>query len=57
LRLRHAKVIKVKRQYLSGTKTVDDIESLLYSAQVFLDGGVGCDRLPEACFGELGKLG
>jgi hypothetical protein len=28
------------RDYLSGTKTLDDIESILHSAQTFLDGGV-----------------
>ena len=28
------------REYLSGAKTVDDIESILHSAQTFLDGGV-----------------
>lgn len=28
------------RDYLSGAKTVDDIESILHSAQTFLDGGV-----------------
>lgn len=30
----------ILRDYLSGTKALDDIESILYSAQMFLDGGV-----------------